>query len=774
MALNPRLLTPAALRRNNQPVGIQQAILNSRIPVNRIPRIPTSIPTEPEETTAREDAEAKNVGIDVFKSIGTDIGDNFDAGIVSTMATDNSEEVDPSLKNFYEGDQGLAQILGAISKLGESSEATDKLYTDLLKDKVTPEESRKKVNEFFKVDESKETPVWADVALTMGLSLLRNEGGGDFLQDLSVAGERGLAVAKESRKDKKARSNMLDKLAFGVFREDEKSRQTLLTQLSKTKTENLEKNRSFGLELAKYVQNSQKISNTEAKNRAEAITNTLKLLPDEVVGRAIAVISKQSHNFGKSGIENIPNEIFSALKDSGMDLNTVSNASNIVSTEFNIDNKTDFDRFAERFPEQFKNKVFEEGKIYTVKGYSDKGQDGELTNVLSVHAPLGTPSNITRLINEKSQLETSLVGAKTPGERAEIQTNLDIVKQAIEKATKVDEGQTIFFNSDGMVSGIVQGSTDGWSQQEAARRATEIDNGVNNFVRAAAIGDQILQTIASQEPDAEAGVLGIIGNVANTINGARGQLNAAVSFIGNIHGNEVVDRYANRNDFSHLYGSTERAMNGQTSGSIFKRFDELTKDRQELRSAIYDYAFALAGTRETGKLTDKDVANAMITLGGGDVAEGKWFASKDALITGVSAALNLAANGLAPKWNSTMQKSISSAIKSGEMTEAEAEAEYKFDPIKLIRRRALDDTLFQRIVFEKGRVGYQSIEAYRGDGGGAVDNNNASLRSYKTVLNNYAARNKLDPSDPKYISTDELQDFISRIPLDIQRQLRGE
>jgi len=768
MALNPRFLTPASLKRITPPTGIAQTVFS---PPNILPsnRIPTNISTD--------ETEAKKVGQQVFEGIQPDIAldEVTDSGIIS-MATDNPEDVDPSLKSFYEGDQGLAQLLGAVSKLGESSEATDKLYTELLKDKVTPEESRKKVNEFFKLDESKETPVWADVALSMGLSLLRNEGGGDFLQDLGVAGERGLAVAKESRKDKKARSDMLDKLAFGVFREDEKSRQTLLTQLSKTKTENLEKNRSFGLEIAKYIQDSQKISNTEAKNTADAITNTLKLLPDDVKGRAIAVISKQSHNFGKSGIENIPNEIFSTLKDSGIDLNTVSNASNIVSTEFNIDNKTDFDRFAEKFPEQFKNKVFEEGKIYTVKGYSDKGKDGELTHVLSVYAPLGTPSNITRLINEKNQLETELIGAKTPGERTEIENNLNIVKQAIEKSTKVDEGQTILFNSDGTVAGITN-NLDGWNQQEAARRATEIDNGVNNFVRAASIGDQILQTIASQPIDAEAGVLGIIGNVSNTINGARGQLNAAVSFIGNIHGDEVVDRYANRNDFTHLYGSQERAMNGETSGSIFKRFDELTKDRQELRSAIYDYAFALAGTRETGKLTDKDVANAMITLGGGDVAEGKWFASKDALVTGVSAALNLAANGLAPKWNSTMQKSISSAVRSGDMTQAEAEAEYKFDPIKLVRGRALDNTLFQRIIFEKGKVGYQSIEAYRGDGGGAIDNsggNNAQLQSYKTILNNYAARNKLDPSDPSYLSTDKLQEFINTIPVDIQRQLRGE
>ena len=158
-----------------------------------------------------------------------------------------------------------------------------------------------------------------------------------------------------------------------------------------------------------------------------------------------------------------------------------------------------------------------------------------------------------------------------------------------------------------------------------------------------------MRTLAEQPPGEEAGVGGIIGSMANTINGLRGQLNAAVGFASDTHGQETVDRYVGRDDFSHLYDSNERTINGQSAGSIFKRFDELTEDRQQLRSAIYDYAFALAGSRETGKLTDKDVANAMITLGGGDIAEGKWFASPLALRTGVNKALDLAANGLAPR-----------------------------------------------------------------------------------------------------------------------------
>ena len=38
-----------------------------------------------------------------------------------------------------------------------------------------------------------------------------------------------------------------------------------------------------------------------------------------------------------------------------------------------------------------------------------------------------------------------------------------------------------------------------------------------------------------------------------------------------------------------------------------------------------DYAYALAGSRETGKLTDKDVAAALRTLGGEDLSENAFF-----------------------------------------------------------------------------------------------------------------------------------------------------
>ena len=212
MPLDPSLLTPAAVK-----ARMQQDQTMSRVDSQFLS------PGSDLVTTPEDDAFAKQLGTNV---LGSTL-ENTSPKAIASMATDNVEDVDDSVKDIYSGQTDFAQILGALTSMGLQETATERLLKEVTEDKVTPEEARKKVNAFFKIDTDKQTPVWADVALSVGLSLLRGEGGeGKFLSDLGVAGERGLKVAQTRRKEKKAEDLMLEKLAFGVFREDEKSRKT--------------------------------------------------------------------------------------------------------------------------------------------------------------------------------------------------------------------------------------------------------------------------------------------------------------------------------------------------------------------------------------------------------------------------------------------------------------------------------------------------------------------------------------------------------------------
>lgn len=682
-----------------QPLQQQQPLL----PMNM-----QRLAAQAQEDQPSTDAEALAIGKSIF---GTNLPELSEDQIAS-MATDNPEDVDEGALDLYGSNPELAKILGATTKLAESGKATESLYKELMGKELTPEDAKKKVNAFFNLSEEDETPVWADVAVTVGLDLLSSDK--ELLPALGEAGKKGFAVAKERGKEKKARSNLLNQLAFGVYREDEKQRQNLLTQLSKFRYDTAEKQQKFALDIAKYLQEESKLDLNTSKAVSSAITNTINTVPNDLRGKAISVISKNASALGKLSPENVPNGVYSLLKEAGLDLETVDTAKNIVGADFTITDADTFNQYKAQFPKAFEGVTFEQGKEYKVKGFSDKGKEGALTSVLSVHSPIGTPNQLSQYQTRRSELKAAIANLPEGSpDRVALEQQLTEVQGGIEKLTTRDPKQSYLFDENGQLRAIT-GDLSGYVASEAQRIANEVDNSANNFVRAAAIGDSIMATIAAQPPGEEAGVMGVIGSMSNTINGLRGQLNAAVGFAGDAHGQETVDRYVGRDDLSHLYDSNERTISGQSAGSVFKRFDELTKDRQELRSAIYDYAFALAGSRETGKLTDKDVANAMITLGGGDIADGKWFASPVALVTGVNKALDLAANGLAPRWNSTMQKSIDAAVQSGDMTEDEALAMYRFDPVKLVKRRSMDPTLYERLQFDGGKVQYQNLDRYRG------------------------------------------------------------
>ena len=69
----------------------------------------------------------------------------------------------------------------------------------------------------------------------------------------------------------------------------------------------------------------------------------------------------------------------------------------------------------------------------------------------------------------------------------------------------------------------------------------------------------------------------------------------------------------------------------------------------------------------------------------------------------------------------------------------------------------------------------QSLDKYRGDGAGNVDGTGGlsdDARAASRVLNAAAARTRLDPSDPNYLSPAGLEAVIDALPQSIRDELR--
>ena len=392
MAIDPRLFTPASLmpRSSATPQGVMSVMQDGR-PMSMPPAQPPTglqsfaqsmnLPNKLFETTPEDDQQAKTIGTEVFDGFNID---QLSTPALSSMATDNPEEVDDSAKTVYEKNKPLAQILGSLTKIQESTQSSE-LFKKLLEEKTTPEQARAEVNKFFGKDPAGETPVWADVAVSIGLSLLRGEGKKEaddssltgFLKDVGVAGERGFAVAKTRRKEKSARSNLLNKLAFGVFREDEKQRKTLGVQLAKQLGDERKTQQSLVLDLAKFLQTEEKISDAEAVAKSNAITSSVNTLTSDQKPKAITILSRNAEAFKGVPVDQIPSTFYGLLKSNGLKLDNIADAKNIVETTFTIGSKPEFDRYKELFPNQFENLEFQEGKVYTVEGFSDKSKVGE-------------------------------------------------------------------------------------------------------------------------------------------------------------------------------------------------------------------------------------------------------------------------------------------------------------------------------------------------------------------------------------------------------------
>lgn len=722
MTLDPSILTPAAVKSQmlQDQSTPQMSFPKVAQPAMSMPSIDavnqkSLIPGSELNTNPSDDAFAKQIGVDIF---GSKL-ENTNPEAIASMATDNVDDVDDSLKDIYSGQTDFAQILGALTSMGLKETATEKLLKEVSNEKVTPEDARKKVNEFFKIDTDKETPMWADVALSVGLSLLRGEGGkGEFLSDLGVAGERGLKVAQTRRKEKKAEDLMLDKLAFGVFREDEKARKTLISQLTKQLGEERTANRTYGLNLAKFFQKNEEIDETQAKNRATAITGTINTFSKELKAKAIPIIAQSPDAFKGIPTDEVPSVIYGLLKNKGIKLDEVADSKDIVESNFVITDSATYERFQKVFPNSFPE-PFQEGKEYRVQGFSDKSRgksEMPMTSVLSVEKSLGGQDELSRLITTRNDLNTALIAS--PNDKnlkeqlTEVNGRIDIL------STRKSPMSYIFV--DGKMVAAGEGAAGAYAQAEAVSKGTELSKQGNSLASAYGLGDNILRSLASTPAPADS--VGVVANFGKFIGGARGQLNAVINTFGeNASDNQA--SYLNGTISQDMLNSTERVGN-TTVGNVYKKLEAITQGNTEIKSQLMSFAYALAGSRETGKLTDKDVAAALVTFGGGDIADGKWFANPNVLVTGINQALDTATNAFAVKYDSvhSTPDNIKYLRDVEGLSETEIARRTKFNLVDFLKKNeGIREGLGDRVGLVNGRVKFQSLDQYRGDGAGNTD-----------------------------------------------------
>ena len=690
------------------------------------------------ETTPEDDQQAKALATEVVGGDGSYF-DGLGEDDLESMATDDPDDVTDPAKKAYEGNPDLAKILGALTKIQNSTQSSS-LFKQLLEDKTTPEKAREEVNKFFKTDPSKETPVWADVAVSIGLSLLRGEGKkavGDsnlsgFLKDLGVAGERGFAVAKQRRKEKSARSDLLNKLAFGVFREDEKQRKTLGVQLAKQLGDERRTQTKLVMDLATFYQNQEKIDSTAARGRATAITSTLNVLTKDQKEKALPIIARNPKAFSGVSADNVPATMFALLKANGLKLEDIADASNIVESNFVISTNEEFDFYKNAFPNQFQGLEFKEGKMYTVEGFTDKSKVSDdnrgLVNILGIKQSIGDqPSDeLQRQLAARSDLMKAMQGLTSDSDDYKrLSTELNAVNGRIDILSK-RKTPTSYVFADGQMVAAGEGAAGAFAASDAVQKANELSNQGNSLGAAFGLADGIMSSLSKGQAPSD--VTGVVSKFGLGIRGLSGQITAVTNAFGN-RASDNQSSYLTGNITDAMRSSNEKVGN-TTVGKVFTALSELADGNTEVQSQLMSFAYALAGSRETGKLTDKDVAAALVTFGGGDISEGKWFASGETLITGINQALTTATNDYAIRYDKVHQSpgNLKYLREVEGLTADEIKDRTTFDVNRFIKaNEGIRTGLSDRIIFNSGASGndqlirMQGLDKYRGDGAGNTD-----------------------------------------------------
>jgi len=644
---------------------------------------------------------------------------NADADEVEKLATNNREDVPDSLKGVFDENTNIAQILGGIVKLQNDSEST-KLLKSLVDEKTTSVDAKKQVADFFNTGD--EVPVWADVALAIGLDLLDPKTGtGKFFGDAASAGKAGLAAAKAGR----GRSDAMNKLAFGIYREDKKNRQALSVQLAKSIGDDKKAAQTLRMDFAKFFQNQEKINQTEANNKAAKVISTLGLLDQDQKNAAYPVVSRLLVKGALDGVstEDVPAHVFGMLKSEGLKLENVKGSEDISPSEITISDAATFAAYKEKFPNRF-NMEFQEGKTYKVKGFADKTAGADelaFTNILNVDPSIGGQDEITRLLQRKFSIEDELRnrGANDQSQEAQdLRTELSATDDRLGLLTTRKSPMTYVW-SDGQLYAAGEGAAGSVAASDAARQASEIKSQGNALAAAYGVGDNILRSLS--QTDAPADSVGIVASAGKFIGGFRGQLDAVT----NLYGNKASDNAANyaSGDITDSMANSNERVGNTTVGKVFTNLKKIAQNNAQIQSQLMSFAYALAGSRETGKLTDKDVAAALITFGGGDIAEGKWFASVDTLIAGVDQALDTATNDYAIRYDAVHQTGRNKKYLREEekLSETEIKDRTTFNLSNfLTQNQGIREGLADRVGLVNGRIKFQSLDKYRGDGAGNV------------------------------------------------------
>ena len=727
---------------------------------------------------------AQSLGEQIFAQ--EEINADADEQDIEKLATNNRDDVPDSLKNVYDKNTNIAQTLGAIVKLQNDSEST-KLLKSLVDEKTTPADARKEVAEFFNTGD--EVPVWADVALAIGLDLLDPKTGtGTFFGDAASAGKAGLAAAKVA----KGRSDAMNKLAFGIYREDKKNRQTLSVQLAKSIGDDKEAAQKLRMDFAKFFQNQEKINQTEASNKAAKVISTLGLLDKDQKKAAYPIVSRLLIKGALDGVstEDVPAHVFGMLKSGGLKLEDVADAKDIVESSVTISDENQFNMYKQAFPSFFKDIEFRQGKTYKIDGFSNKGAPaGELamTNIIGVSPSIGGQDAITRLITRRAEIRDAIKIAETNREdTTELKEELTNIQGAIANQSTRKTPQSYVF-ADGMMVAAGEGAAGAYAAADAVSKANELGKQGSSLASAYGLADGLMRSLASGEtPNDNVGVLSRVGKFSK---GIKGQFTALYNSFGD-NRSDSQDDYISGTITSAMTGNNQAAVTDAglgdsryTVGQVFKQLEKMANGNAEIQSQLMSFAYALAGSRETGKLTDKDVAAALVTFGGGDIADGKWFANADTLMTGINQALTTATNDYAIRYNKVHQNpsNLKYLRDVEELSDAEIEDRTNFNLNGFLKKnQGIRAGLADRVIFNpQGADGnqlirMQSLDKYKADGAGNVDPTSrlsAAARTNLAAVNAAANRTKLDPSDPNYLTIDQFNLIVDTIPPDVRQEL---
>ena len=406
------------------------------------------------------------------------------------------------------------------------------------------------------------------------------------------------------------------------------------------------------------------------------------------------------------------------MKNKGIKLDEIADSKDIVESNFVITDPATYERFQKAFPSSFPE-PFQEGKEYRVQGFSDKSRgksEMPMTSVLSVEKSLGGQDELSRLITTRNELNTALIASpedeNIKQQLTEVNGRIDIL------STRKSPMSYIFV--DGKMVAAGEGAAGAYAQAEAISKGTELSKQGNSLASAYGLGDNILRSLASTPSPADS--VGVVANFGKFIGGGRGQIDAVINTFGN-NASDNQANYLNGTITSSMQNSSERVGN-TTVGKVFKRLEAITQGNTEIKSQLMSFAYALAGSRETGKLTDKDVAAALVTFGGGDIAEGKWFANPNVLVTGINQALDTATNAFAVKYDGVHNTpdNIKYLRDDEGLSETEIARRTKFNLADFLKKNeGIREGLGDRVGLVDGRVKFQSLDKYRGDGAGNTD-----------------------------------------------------